>query len=1246
MSEQYRITFDDSLPISGAVDEIRDALNRHQVIVVAGETGSGKTTQLPKISLLAGRTRIGHTQPRRIAARTVAERIAQELGVELGHTVGYQVRFTRRTTRQTAVKLMTDGILLAEISHDRMLRAYDTIIIDEAHERSLNIDFLLGYLKQLLPKRPELRVIVTSATIDTARFSAHFGDAPVIEVSGRTYPVDVIYDPPPDGSDEIEPIRDAVRTLHEIGGGDILVFLSGEREIRDAADAIRALKLRDLEVLPLYARLSAAEQHRIFRPHSGTRAVLATNIAETSLTVPGIRFVVDPGMARISRYSARTKVQRLPIEQISQASANQRAGRCGRLGPGVAIRLYSEEDFEARPEYTEPEILRTNLASVILQMMDARLGPIEDFPFVEAPDSRQIRDGMRLLTELGAIASRGKEVRLTRVGRQLAHLPLDPRLGRMLVEGERLSELGNLIPIVAALAIPDVRERPTEHQQVADEHHRRFWVPEDDPAGKRDPSDIMAIHRMWRYLRQRRKDLSGNAFRRMCRDEFLNYLRIREWQDLTAQLRETVKELGLDPGRVTGDPVDPDAIHTAVLSGLLSHVGLKDTRPTKHRGRRPITEYLGTRGARFAIQPGSAAARTEPELVMAVELVETSRLWARTVAPVQTDWVERVGAHLMNRQYSEPRWSAARGQCVATERVSLLGVPIVADRVVSYQRIDPLLSRQIFIRSALVEGQWHTRHRFFARNEQLRSRVEELEDRSRRRDLSVDDDVIFNFYDERIPSEVTSVAHFDRWWRETRSREPKLFDLQMGDLLVEDADTPEQSQFPDTWTVGEHDLPVSYTFSPGSGHDGVTVDVDVEVLNQVAAAPFTWQVPGLREELATEMIRSLPKRLRTRYVPAPDWAGRALTWLGERPELARESFPESFASALTALAGEPVGAEDFDPAKLPGHLAVRYVIVDGDRELAVGKDFERLRKQFAPALQEKLNIASEMSHPGAREWSFGALPRTTTIESGGRSLVGYPALVDRADRVAVSVFDSEPAADRSHRLGLRRLVTLVSPDPTKWVFAHLSNESRLALAASPYPGLPQILADCRLRATDDLISQLTGDPTTVRDEAAFSRMVDAVRPEAADQMMRTVNRAAGIMVQYQRARSRLDASADGSTSEDISAQLENLIFPGFVAAIPEPHFSRLETYLKAIDLRLGSAQANPAREASGLDLITELEDAYSAAVARYEIGQLPEEAEEVGWLLEELRVSLFAQQLGTARPVSAKRLRTAIASLG
>ncbi len=1246
MSEPYHVTFDDALPIAAAVDQIRTALLAHQVIIVAGETGSGKTTQLPKICLLAGKTKIGHTQPRRIAARSVAERIAFELGVELGDTVGYQVRFTKKVSQQTTIKLMTDGILLAEISHDRDLRDYDTIIIDEAHERSLNIDFLLGYLKQLLPRRPDLSVIVTSATIDTARFASHFDDAPVIEVSGRTYPVDIVYDPPQPTQDDIEPICEAVSTLHGIGGGDILVFLSGEREIRDTAAAITALKLRDLEVLPLYARLSSAEQNRVFQPHRGTRVVLATNVAETSLTVPGIRFVVDPGFARISRYSVRTKVQRLPIEQVSQASANQRAGRCGRLGPGVAIRLYSQDDFEARPEFTEPEILRTNLASVILQMMDARLGRIEDFPFVEAPDQRQVRDGVRLLEELGAIETQGAQPRLTKTGRLLARLPVDPRLGRMLVEGSRLGVLSDLLPIVAALAIPDVRERPAEHQQAADTLHRRFQTPFGEADARRDPSDVMSIYRLWNYLRTQQKVMSGNAFRRMCRQEYLNFLRIREWQDLVSQLRQIVRELGMSNGhRPDSKTVDVDGVSTAVLAGLLSHVGLKDSPSGKGKGRRNITEYLGARGTRFSIQPGSAAAKAEPELVMAVELVETTRLWARTVAPIRVEWIEQVGAHLLKRQYSEPRWSAAGGQCVASEKVTLLGVPIVAGRIVSYQRIDPVVSRQLFIQSALVEGQWRTRHRFFARNEQLRTRAEELEERTRRRDLVVTDATIFAFYDERIPSKVTSVAHFDRWWRDTRRTEPHLLDLNLDDLMAEDAAPPEQGQFPDMWVFGEHSLPVSYTFSPGSGHDGVSVDVDVSVLNQVDAAPFTWQVPGLRTELGSELIRRLPKAVRTRYVPAPDWAGRALVWLDEHPQSQGTPFPKAFATALTALGGEPLTAEQFDTDALPDHLHVRYVITDGDSELGAGKNFDELKREFAPALSERLNTDANLTHEGARDWQFGALPEQTEITASGRTLVGYPALVDQGDSVGVHIHANEASARRSHALGIRRLLTLVSPDPTRWVFAHLSNEARLALGSSPYPSLPALLADARLRATGDLIAKAVPDPSVVRDAVVFGSLVNQVRPDAADTMDRVVERAARILARYHRVRRFLDDAPQNPSRDDVAAQLENLIFPGFIAAIAEPHYGRLETYLHAVELRMLAWASHPAREASGLALITELEDAFDAATSRYEIGSLPAQADAVGWLLEELRVSLFAQQLGTSQPVSAKRLRAAIATL-
>jgi ATP-dependent helicase HrpA len=1271
MQPPYRLDFPEALPISGAVEEIRRALDTHQVIVVAGETGSGKTTQLPKICLLAGRRRIGHTQPRRLAARTVADRIAEELGVELGGTVGYQVRFTRQATRRTAVKVMTDGILLAEISHDRDLRAYDTIIIDEAHERSLNIDFLLGYLKQLLPRRPDLKVIVTSATIDTARFSAHFGDAPVIEVSGRTYPVEVRYQPPADpDADLIDGITAAVEELHGHGDGDILVFLSGEREIRDAADAITARvaagrgALRSLEVLPLYARLSAAEQHRVFAPHAGVRVVLATNVAETSLTVPGIRYVVDPGFARISRYSARTKVQRLPIEAISQASANQRAGRCGRLGPGICIRLYSEEDFASRPEFTEPEILRTNLASVILQMADARLGSIEDFPFVERPDGNQVRDGLRLLAELGALESprgrrEGEAVRLTPVGRLLARLPVDPRLGRMLVAAADRGVLKDATAVVAGLAIPDVRERPADHQQQADALHRRFWSSLDAAAGDAAPdaSDIAALLRLWKYLRGRRRDLSGNAFRRLCRDEYLNFLRVREWQDLTTQLRDVCKEIGLGEGGPPGAATtDWDALHTAVLAGLLSHVGLIDLRSREQapgqprRGRRPIAEYLGARGARFAIQPGSAAAKAEPPLVMAVELVETSRLWARTVAPLRAEWVEEVGGHLLKRTYSEPRWSASGGQAVASETVSLLGVPIVAGRQVSYGRIDPVAAREIFLQSALVEGQWRTRHHFFARNERVRREAEELEERTRTRGL-VDDRAIYAFYDARVPAGITTVAHFDRWWRDKRRTDERFLDLTLDDVTSDAAEDLDAADFPDVWTVGSTDLPVSYTFDPGERRDGVTVDVDVSLLNQVDPVPFSWQVPGLRHELATELIRHLPKAKRVNFVPAPDWGRRVLGFLADRPELAARPFPDAAAQALTTLSGVPVAAADFDVAALPPHLRVTYVVLDGTRrpaeqELGHGKDFEALRKQFAPTLNRRLNAAATgLTHPGATSWQFGVLPRSVELAAGPTPLLGYPALVDQTTTVGVRVANTEARAARWQALGLRRLVTLVSPDPTRSVFARMSNRTRIALAAGPYGSLAELLADARLKATGDLIARAGVDPVAVRDAASFTRVVDAVRPDAAGVLQKVVDQAGRILERHQAVARELDRRLATDSAADVRAQVDNLVFPGFIAATPEPHFAALERYLHAVQVRLQGWDSAPARERQHLEVITELEDAYAAAIARHEVGELPPAASEVGWLLEELRVSLFAQSLGAAVPVSAKRVRTAIQAL-
>src|SRR5487761_1388112 len=893
------ISYPAELPVSQRKDEIAAAIRDNQVVIVAGETGSGKTTQLPKICLELGRGvtgQIGHTQPRRIAARTVAERIAEELHTSLGEVVGYKVRFTDRSGDATAVKLMTDGILLAEIGTDRNLTRYDTLIIDEAHERSLNIDFILGYLRQLLPRRPDLKVIITSATIDPERFAEHFKDAktqkpaPIVEVSGRTYPVEVRYRPvndPERASDEdrdqVTAITDAIGELEREGPGDILVFLSGEQEIRDTADTLRGRPHTD--VLPLYSRLSSAEQHRVFevpanRTMASRRVVLATNVAETSLTVPGIRYVIDPGTARISRYSLRTKVQRLPIEAISQASANQRKGRCGRVADGICVRLYSEADFNSRPEYTDPEIQRTNLASVILQMAAARLGDVREFPFVDPPDPRSITDGVRLLEELNAM----KADRLTELGRKMARLPVDPRIARMILESSAQGCAREVLVIAAALSIQDPRERPADNQQAADTAHRRFAQPE---------SDFLTFVALWDYLADRQRELSGSAFRRMCRAEFLNYLRVREWQDLHAQLSSLTRDLGINPR--TSSP-ERQFVHTALLAGLLSQVGMKVVLPPRQggpapRGRRPLTEYLGARGTRFAIFPGSALARKPPDWVVAAEIVETSRLWGRIVAGIEPEWVEPVAAHLVKRSYSEPRWSKNSGAAVATEKVTLYGIPIVADRTVLLHRIDRVLARELFIRHALVEGDWQTRHHFFRDNAKLLDEAASLEQRARRRGLVAGEDALYAFYDARVPADVVSARHFDTWWKTARHVTPDLLTLSLDDLLSSAADELDVGAYPEVWTSASPGLPaaggqaaglaLSYAFDPGSESDGVTSDIPLKTLNQAHPEEFSWQVPGLRMELVTELIRSLPKHLRRELVPAPNVAREVLADLGD-----------------------------------------------------------------------------------------------------------------------------------------------------------------------------------------------------------------------------------------------------------------------------------------------------------------------------------------------------------------------------
>lgn len=1270
------ITFDTTLPIAEHADEIAELVAANQVVIVAGETGSGKTTQLPKICLRLGRKRIAHTQPRRIAARSVAERLADELQVTLGEFVGYQVRFTRKVGRDTAIKVMTDGVLLAELGRDKDLRRYDTIIIDEAHERSLNIDFLLGYLKQLLPRRPELKVIVTSATIDTARFSEHFQHAPIIEVSGRSYPVEMRYRPlaspeqdVDDAIDQTDGIVRAVRELATEGPGDVLVFLSGEREIRDAADALTAAELPDTHALPLYARLSAAEQHQVFSSHTGRRVVLATNIAETSLTVPGIRYVVDPGTARISRYSARTKVQRLPIEAISQASANQRAGRCGRLGPGICIRLYSEDDFLTRPDFTEPEILRTNLASVILQMTQAGLGDIQKFPFVEPPDGTQITDGLRLLDELGAIRSGSRQhPKLTRTGQQLARIPLDPRLGRMLVEAARRDCLAEVQVIVAGLAIPDVRERPAEHREKADTLHRRFHseaifsAPSPEPTDtttvarhtphtntrpekgeQPEGGDVLAVHRLWRYLRQQRKQLSGNAFRRMCRDEYLNFLRVREWEDLNTQLREISRELQLPRN---SQPAPSEEILTSVLSGLLSHVGLADvTEPTtkqvgRRRKRPGPREYLGARGARFAINPGSSLVKSPPPLVMAFELVETTRLWARIVAGIDASWVEQVGGHLLKRQYSEPHWSSASGAVLAHEKVSLYGVPIVADRMVNYARIDPQQAREIFIRSALVEGAWATRHDFFHRNAEVRSAAEQLEERARRRDIMVDDETLFGFYDARIPQEVVSVRHFDAWWR--KQDDPTLLDLSLDDLVVDASSAVDGSDFPDTWRIGDVELPVAYVFEPGAGHDGVTVTIGLERLNQLTAEPFSWQVPGLRHELATELIRSLPKQLRTNFVPAPDHARTALRWLEEHQGDHRRYLHQELGRALRQLTGVQVPDDGWRPDAVPQHLRVAFTITQKGAPPRYSESFSAVREELADRLSATLTRAAKRAAvTGATTWSFGAIDTTTTIKDRAHLAIGYPALRDDGDSVAVVVLDAEPRAEMSHRAGLNRLLLLNTPDPTKWVVAHLSNVDKLALGNSPYPSVPYLLADARLKAVDRLV-QRDGGAQRVRNVDAFARLSVQVRENQADTMRQVVGTAAEVCRLASEVSLSLSKRSGTPVAEDLGAQLANLVFVNFLSATDDPWLHHLPRYLKAMLFRLDTAAANPARDRQQAEQVDALEVEYAELVDEQPEGPLVPAVEQIGFLIEELRVQTFAQQLRTSVSVSAKRIRSAI----
>ncbi|MGR2881129.1 ATP-dependent RNA helicase HrpA [Vibrio vulnificus] len=1227
---QPKIEYPEILPVSQKRDDIADAIAHHQVVIVAGETGSGKTTQLPKICAELGRGKfglIGHTQPRRLAARSVANRIAEEMETQLGDFVGYKVRFNDQISENTQIKLMTDGILLAEIQHDRFLNQYDTIIIDEAHERSLNIDFILGYLKELLPRRPDLKVIITSATIDPERFSNHFGGAPIIEVSGRTYPVETRYRPlggeTEDDRDQLEGIFDAVDELCDEGLGDILIFMNGEREIRDTADALAKRKIKDTEIVPLYARLSAGEQNKIFQPHTGRRIVLATNVAETSLTVPGIKYVIDPGTARISRYSYRTKVQRLPIEPVSQASANQRKGRCGRVQEGICIRLYSEDDFNSRPEFTDPEILRTNLASVILQMTALGLGDIEAFPFVEAPDKRNILDGVRLLEELGAINSNAKDPkkRLTAVGKQLARLPIDPRLARMVLEAPRFGCLKEVMIIAAALSIQDPRERPSDKQQSADDKHRRFY---------HEDSDFLTFVNVWNHIQKQQKALSGNQFRRQCKDDYLNYLRVREWQDVYFQIHQSMREMEF---KLNSEPGSYDAVHSAILTGLLSHIGMKDQEKN---------EYHGARNARFHIFPGSGLFKKQPKWVMSAELVETSKLWGRIIAKIQPEWIEPLAKHLIKRSHSEPHWSKKQAAVMAYEKVMLYGIPIVPKRLVNYGNIDASVSREIFIRSALVEGDWETKHAFFKQNRKLLLEVEELEHKSRRRDILVDDEELFQFYDQRVGTEVVSGRHFDTWWKQASKKEPELLNFEKEMLFKGDASHVTDLDYPNFWHQNGLKLKLSYQFEPGDDSDGVTVHIPLPILNQIDPAGFDWQIPGLRHELVVSLIKSLPKTLRKNFVPAPNYADAFLS----RVTAMEMPLLDALEKELRRMTGATVLREDWKLDQVPDHLKVTFRAVDErNRKLKEHKDLHELKESLKEKVQETLSKVADddIEQQGLHTWSFGELPQVYQQKRGGYQVKAFPALVDNKDSVEIKLYETEQEQISAMQAGQRRLILLNVPSPIKYLHANLPNKSKLGLYFNPYGKVLDLIDDCIACGVDKLIEEQGG---LVWEPEKFEALKEHVRAELGDTVVDIAKQVETILTTAFNINKKLKGKIDFTMAfalSDIKAQIEGLIFKGFATECGWKRLPDILRYMKAIERRMEKLPIDPNKDRLHMLKIESVVKDYKELLNKIPKGlAVPENVKEIRWMIEELRVSFFAQQLGTPYPVSDKRVKNAI----
>ncbi|MBT8049247.1 MAG: ATP-dependent RNA helicase HrpA [Xanthomonadales bacterium] len=1222
-----RPVYPEELPITQHRNEILESIGEHQVVIVAGETGSGKTTQLPKFCLQAGRgTRglIACTQPRRIAARAMAERVAEELQSKLGGFVGYQVRFRERSSPEGYIKFMTDGILLAESLTDRYLDAYDTIIIDEAHERSLNIDFLLGYLKSLLPKRPDLKLLITSATIDTGKFSRHFGDAPVIEVSGRGYPVECVYQPLSEESDKSERadrdlyqgIADAVRRLGRIDPrGDILVFLSGEREIREAGDFLQRQSLRGgsggTEILPLYARLSAAEQRRVFHPGSTRRIILSTNVAETSLTVPGIRFVVDSGLARISRYSHRSRIQRLPIEPISQASANQRAGRCGRLGPGTCVRLYSEEDFASRPEFTEPEILRTSLASVILRMLTMGLGSVEDFPFVDRPAPRMINDAYQLLFELEAI---DEDRCTTNLGKSLARWPLDVRLARMVEAGSAAGCLEDMMVLASALSIQDPRERPLEAQAAADEAHRRFAD---------DKSDFATLLELWRYLKQKRKEFSGNQFRKLCRREFLNWQRVLEWFDVYQQLRDQARE---DRRKLSGHHGDFEQVHQCLLAGLLSHCGRKHPEDPG---------YTGTRSSSYHIFPGSGLFGSSPQWLMSAEIVETSKPYARINAAIRPEWIERQGSHLLKRHYSAPHWSRRKGAVYAWEQVSLYGMVIVEKRRVNYGPIDPPAARRIFIMEALVRGELDTRAAFREHNRKIRAEVELLEHKRRKRDVLVDEQTLYEFFDARIPERVTSAKSFEKWLSGLEPEKRDLLYLGHDVLMQENAGAAPREQFPDQMESGGRTFSLGYHFDPGSPDDGVQITVPLVALNTLQPGRLEWLVPGLLRDKLVALIRQLPKPLRRSLTPVPEFADALMASIQHRAE---EPMLEVCADELQRMTGLPVAAEDLDENSIDDHFRFLVTVVnDSGETIDSGRDLAAIQERLGSTAQRSFmdQQGEAFNRDGETQWVFGSLSSQIQTEDGATA---WPALVDQGDAAGLRLFDTWDEAVLSHIDGVLRLVRLAIPDKMNYLEKHHGLSRDALLAWSALGSADQLVRDVLRQSLADC----AGDISMVRDADSFSALCQLVRNKIGNACRQRATLLNEVLLVYSKVARQINRRLEGrlpGVFEDVSAQLEDLIYPGFLSDLEPGRLEHYPRYLQAVEERLLQLEQDPVRDAGRMASVAPWWDRYRAAL---EGGCLYDEAMDTfRWLIEEYRVSLFAQRLGTAERVSEKRLADA-----